>query len=68
MCDLNAPHFVRERRDRAELLTLMTARAAIIRNLETALEVVNLVRLLADITGRMIPPIALRSEQVGSVT
>ena len=57
MCDLNAPHFVHERRQRAELNKILTSSFAIIRDLGTALELTNLVRLPADISARMIPPI-----------
>ena len=56
-CDLNAPHFVRERRDRAELNKILTSSLAIIRDLGKALELANLVRLLRDISAKMIPPI-----------
>ncbi len=62
MCDLNAPHFVRERRDRAGLLEIMTARHALIRNLDESLELMNLIKLLTNITNRMIPPIAFEEK------
>lgn len=58
MCDLNAPHLVRERRQRFELNRILTSSPAIIRDLGRALELVNLLRLLKDIGGKMIPPIA----------
>jgi hypothetical protein len=58
MCDLNAPHFVRERRQRSELNKILTSSPAIIRDLGRALELVNLLRLLTDIGEKMIPPIA----------
>jgi hypothetical protein len=57
MCDLNAPHFVRERRDRRQLREIITARKAVIRNLERAMELTNLLAVFADIINRMIPPI-----------
>ena len=57
MCDLNAPHFVRERRERAVLRKLLTTRRAIIRDLAKALQLLNLVQLLNGIVSRMIPPI-----------
>lgn len=57
MCDLNAPHFVRERRDRADLSTFLTSWPAIIRDLEKGLELSNLVQLLLGISNRMIPAI-----------
>ena len=58
ICDLNAPHFIRERRQRAELNKILTSSPAIIRNLGKALELVNLLRLLKEIGQQMIPPIA----------
>lgn len=57
ICDLNAPHFVRERRERAALRELLTKRKAVIRDLAKGLQLLNLVRLLNDIASRMIPPI-----------
>jgi hypothetical protein len=57
MCDLNAPHFLRERRERAALRELLTTRKAIIRDLAKVLQLLNLVRLLNGIVSRMIPPI-----------
>jgi hypothetical protein len=55
MCDLNAPHFVIERRDRAKLRDLLTTRLAIIRHLEKGVELYNLLVLLGSIADRMIP-------------
>lgn len=57
MCDLNAPHFVRERRDRATLNQLLTKQNAVIRDLARAMELVNLLRVLRGISVRMIPTI-----------
>jgi len=57
ICDLNAPHLVRERKERAQLRRLLTSSPAIIRNLEKALELSNLLKLLNDIVDRLIPPI-----------
>jgi hypothetical protein len=57
MCDLNAPHFIKERRDRSTLLRILTQNRAMIRDLSLAMEIVNLVKLLSGIASRMIPPI-----------
>ena len=57
MCDLNAPHFVRERRERYALSELLTTRNAVIRDLATGLQLLNLMRLLNGIVSRMIPSI-----------
>jgi hypothetical protein len=57
ICDLNAPHFVHERRQRAELNKILTSYLATIRDLAKALELVNLLRLLTDISAKMIPQI-----------
>jgi hypothetical protein len=57
MCDLNAPHFVRERRIRAQLQTILTSSPAIIRDLQRGLELTNLLKVLNDIVERLIPPI-----------
>ena len=66
MCDLNAPHFVKERRDRAELRKIITSRKALIRNLEKAMELKNLLTVMVDIINRMIPPIPTLAEQSDS--
>ncbi len=60
MCDLNAPHFIRERRDRALLSDILTKRNAIIRDLGRALELRNIMQLLSSINSRMISPIDYR--------
>ena len=57
MCDLNAPHFVKERRDRANLMQLLTKQNAVLRDFAKAMELANLLGLLKGIARRMIPPI-----------
>jgi len=57
MCDLNAPHLVGERRIRSQLHAVLTSAPAIVRDLEKALELSNLVKLLNDIADRLIPTI-----------
>jgi hypothetical protein len=57
MCDLNAPHLVRERRTRSQLRMVLTSWPAVIRDLEKSLEVFNLLKLLNSIADRFIPPI-----------
>lgn len=58
ICDLNAPHLVGERKERAQLRRVLTSSPAIIRNLEKGLEVSNVLKLLNGIADRLIPPIA----------
>ncbi len=57
MCDLNAPHFIAERRIRSQLRLVLTSSPAIIHDLAKGLEVTNLLDLLDEITERLIPPI-----------
>ena len=57
MCDLNAPHLVSERKIRSQLRRVLISSPAIIRDLEKALEVSNLLKLLHGIADRLIPPI-----------
>jgi hypothetical protein len=57
MCDLNAPRLISERRIRSELHRVLTSSPTIIRDLERALELFNLVKLLKDVADRLIPPI-----------
>jgi hypothetical protein len=64
ICDLNAPHFVRERTDRAQLSDLLTNRNAIIRDLARGLELRNIVELLSNINSRMISPIEYRTPAI----
>ena len=63
ICDLNASHFIRERRDRARLSDILTKRNAIIRNLARCLELRNIVQVLSSISSRMISPIEYRTPQ-----
>jgi hypothetical protein len=58
MCDLNAPHLIRERKIRAGLRVILSSSPAIIRRLEKNLELSNLLKLLTDIADRLIPPIS----------
>ena len=59
MCDLNAPHFIRERKDRSDLRRVLTSSPAIIRDLGKGLQLSNLLNLLNSIVDRFIPPIPL---------
>lgn len=59
MCDLNAPHLIRERRDRSQLRRILASSPVIIRDLDKGLEVFNLVKLLNGIADRFIPAIPL---------
>jgi len=59
MCDLNAPHLIRERKDRSQLRRILAASPVIIRDLDKGLELFNLVKLLNGIADRFIPVIPL---------
>src|SRR6266550_1842059 len=57
MCDLNASHLIQERKTRTGLRQVLTSAPAIIRDLGKGLELSNLLKLLNDITDRLIPEI-----------
>lgn len=62
-CDLNAEHFVTERRDRAEILKMLKTHRVTLRPSGTFSAAADSIRLLMEQVGRMIPEIPPLSQQ-----